>query len=247
LVRSRLAVVVDEFLQHALQMSPTKDQQVIQALSPRRPHPALGERVRPRRSCRCAHHLHAFAPEHLIEAGVELGVPVADQEPGGQLSILQLPGQVPRGLAGRSALKAPPQSSRQSETLKHDRGPRSDRIAGRAHFLKVESARPPSVDQCPLAKPDSREREAERPQIGVRDEVRPQLKLPAACADLVISAEEIVMLSLALNLCRENLGERDQRGVELEGGGHQVSNRQSFGSDPLDAQWTPQSHPGSEQ
>jgi hypothetical protein len=67
LVRSRLAVVLDEFLEHAIQMPPTEDQQVIQALSPRRPHPALGERVRPRRSCRCPHHLHAFTPEHLIE------------------------------------------------------------------------------------------------------------------------------------------------------------------------------------
>jgi hypothetical protein len=88
--------VLDEFLQHALQIPPTEDQQVIQALSPRRLDPALGERVRLGRSCRCPHHLYAFAPEHLIEAGVELGIRSGIKNLATGSPSWEFPGQVAR-------------------------------------------------------------------------------------------------------------------------------------------------------
>ena len=37
---------------------------------------------------------HAFAAEDLIEGGIELRVPIAEQELGHQLTALELPGQV---------------------------------------------------------------------------------------------------------------------------------------------------------
>ncbi len=40
--------------------------------------------------------LHTLALEDLVEGGAELGVAITEQEPGTQLSVLQLPGQVLR-------------------------------------------------------------------------------------------------------------------------------------------------------
>ena len=90
-------VVVDELRQHALQVPPAEDQEVIQALAPRCADKSLSDRVRPRRSIGQAHNVHAFRAEDLVECGRELGVPVSEQELlGSQLAVLQLPGQVAR-------------------------------------------------------------------------------------------------------------------------------------------------------
>ena len=43
--------------------------------------PALGDRVRPRRLRRRAHHLDPDGGEHGVEGGGELAVPIAEQEP----------------------------------------------------------------------------------------------------------------------------------------------------------------------
>lgn len=49
--------------------------------------------------------MDALAAEDVVEGGGELGIAVAEQEPGAQLAVLQLPGQVPsllgHPLAGR--------------------------------------------------------------------------------------------------------------------------------------------------
>jgi len=59
-------VVVDELRQHALQVPPAEDQEVIQALAPRCADKSLGHGVRPRRSIGQAHNLHAFRAEDLV-------------------------------------------------------------------------------------------------------------------------------------------------------------------------------------
>lgn len=56
------------------------DQESISALGTHGPHPALGMAVRPRRTRRRGHDLHALATEHLIERGREPGIPIPDQE-----------------------------------------------------------------------------------------------------------------------------------------------------------------------
>ena len=56
------------------------DQHLVQALSAGAAHPALRDRVRPRRPDGRLDDPHAGRGEHPVEHGGELGVPVPDQE-----------------------------------------------------------------------------------------------------------------------------------------------------------------------
>ena len=77
----------------------SENEQPVQALAAYRPHPALGNCVRSRRSDRGAHEPHGFGPEHRVEGGRELGIPVVDQEGGAPALVLKVPDQV-TGLLG---------------------------------------------------------------------------------------------------------------------------------------------------
>ena len=68
---------------------------MVEHLPPCGPNPALCERVRPWRSVGQPDDPHALAAEDLIEDGAELRVPIAEQELGYQLTVLEFPGQVP--------------------------------------------------------------------------------------------------------------------------------------------------------
>jgi len=87
-------VVLDELDQDALQLPATEDQQVVEALAPDGPYPALRERVRARRSVGQADDLDALAAEDVVEADRELGVSIVKQKPGRERALLELPGQV---------------------------------------------------------------------------------------------------------------------------------------------------------
>ena len=88
-------VVGNVLLQHLLQMAPPEDEHPIQALAAHSSHPALGNRVRARRLGGCPHDAHAFGPEHRVEGGRELGIPVVDQQGRAPALVLKLPGQLP--------------------------------------------------------------------------------------------------------------------------------------------------------
>src|SRR6266511_1735865 len=62
-------------------------------------HPSLGVSVRSRRPDRRADDLCAFGAEYIVEGASELGVVVAEQEPGRQLPVVQIHRGVP-GLLG---------------------------------------------------------------------------------------------------------------------------------------------------
>jgi len=85
--------------QDALEVGFVHDQQVVEALRPDRPHEPLGACVRVRGPEGCLEDLGALGLEHVVEARDVLGVPVADQEPGGDVGIGEVTGDVP-GLLG---------------------------------------------------------------------------------------------------------------------------------------------------
>jgi len=73
--------------------------QVVKHLSTTGADEPFRDRVRPRGPVPQPQDFNAFRAEDLVEAGSELGVPIAEQELGRQRPILELPGQVP-GLLG---------------------------------------------------------------------------------------------------------------------------------------------------
>jgi hypothetical protein len=86
-VRPSLVIVLHELLQHRLQVSPTEDQDMVQALPSDGSHPELGERVRAWRSIGQMYHLHALASEDLVEDGGELGVTITKQVPCSEIAM----------------------------------------------------------------------------------------------------------------------------------------------------------------
>jgi len=74
-----VVTVVDT--EHVLEVTAAEDEDSIEAVGADRAYPALGVGVRVRRLHRRADHLHALAPEDLVEAVAELGVAVVDQQP----------------------------------------------------------------------------------------------------------------------------------------------------------------------
>ena len=79
-MRSRAVVVLGVRIEDALQVTPAKDEDVVETLSSSASDPALRERVRFRRTDRCPHNLEAFGPEDLIEGSTELRVSVTEQD-----------------------------------------------------------------------------------------------------------------------------------------------------------------------
>jgi hypothetical protein len=73
--------VVDVDTQDAVEVARAEDQQPVQAFGPCGPHEALGVGVGLWRSERRLDHVDAVGAEDLVEAGRELRVAVADQEP----------------------------------------------------------------------------------------------------------------------------------------------------------------------
>jgi hypothetical protein len=90
---------VDVLLQDALQVSPTEDEQPVQALAPRRPDPPLGVGVGARCPVRCADHAGAPGAEHVVERAGELGIAIADEHRRREARLVQIPGEV-AGLLG---------------------------------------------------------------------------------------------------------------------------------------------------
>src|SRR3974390_2093141 len=98
LVRAMPIVVAGVAAQDALEMGFVHDHQVVQALRSDGAHEALGEGVRVRSPKGRLEDLGALGLEHSVEAHV-LGIPVADKEPGGDLCVGEVTGDVP-GLLG---------------------------------------------------------------------------------------------------------------------------------------------------
>ena len=82
LVRPVPVVMPGVGLQRSPQMGFVVDEHPVGALGPDGPYPAFGITVRPGRLRRGLHDLHALAGQDIIERGRELGVTVADEEPG---------------------------------------------------------------------------------------------------------------------------------------------------------------------
>src|ERR1035438_5437067 len=99
LVWAMPVVVAGVAAQDAPEVGFGSDQQVGEALRPDRPHEPLGECVRVRGPDGCLEDLGALGLEHVVEARDVLGVPVADQEPGGDVGVGEVTGDVP-GLLG---------------------------------------------------------------------------------------------------------------------------------------------------
>jgi hypothetical protein len=66
--------------QRSLEMAAVDDEHPVQQLAAHRADPSFGDRVRPRRSHRCAQNADALAGEHGVEGVGEFAVAVADQE-----------------------------------------------------------------------------------------------------------------------------------------------------------------------
>ncbi len=72
--------MVDEDPEHTLEMVPVHDQQPVKALGAGGTDEALRDRVRLRRTHRCADDIDALAAEDGVEVASELAIAVADQE-----------------------------------------------------------------------------------------------------------------------------------------------------------------------
>ena len=72
-------VMVDVDAEHLLELSPSDDQDPVEAVAADGADAALGERVRVRRPERCADDLDAVALEDLVEDTAELAVSVVNQ------------------------------------------------------------------------------------------------------------------------------------------------------------------------
>jgi hypothetical protein len=93
----------DVIAKDCFEMMTAENERPVETLFSDGPYPALRDRVRPRRSHRCLDHFYAFAGEHLVEAGGELGVAVSDQEPE-RPSVL---GEIACEVAGNLVTKEP--------------------------------------------------------------------------------------------------------------------------------------------
>src|ERR1035437_3125238 len=94
-VWSRLVVVADVLGEHLVEVSSGDDEEMVEALLADGADEALGVRVRTTRTHRRADALDADRGEHLVEAGGELGVAVADEEPEAPAGIVHVRGEVP--------------------------------------------------------------------------------------------------------------------------------------------------------
>jgi hypothetical protein len=82
-VRSVMIVVADVGVEHALEMSPTQDEQPVETLSPDCPDPPLRVGVRARCPHRRPKNPDVFTPEDVVKRSREFAVAVAHEEPDG--------------------------------------------------------------------------------------------------------------------------------------------------------------------
>jgi hypothetical protein len=83
------------------------DEHPICALSPYCPYPAFGKTVRLGRLRRRLHHPNALADQNIIERGCELGVTIADEEPGRADPVCEANDQVAGLLGGPDGVRVP--------------------------------------------------------------------------------------------------------------------------------------------
>jgi hypothetical protein len=90
-------VVLDVGAEHALQVTPSEDEDVVETLPTNGTYPALRERVRLRRPDGRPHCCQSFRSKDLVEASGELGVSISDED----VLVLETSGdrQVPRLLS----------------------------------------------------------------------------------------------------------------------------------------------------
>jgi hypothetical protein len=93
-VRPSAVVMADVLSKDSLEVVMAEDEHPIEAFGPDGSHPALRVGVGSRRTNRGLSHTDAFGKEHLVEAGRELGVPIADQELDGASPISQIAKEV---------------------------------------------------------------------------------------------------------------------------------------------------------
>jgi hypothetical protein len=73
-------VMLDEDAEHPFEMAAVKDQPPVETLRSDGSDEALGNRIRLRRSHRCADDLDPFTSEDVVEVTRELAVAIPDQE-----------------------------------------------------------------------------------------------------------------------------------------------------------------------
>jgi hypothetical protein len=92
-------VVIDEDVEHVLEVMAVEDQEPVEAFSAGGADEALGDRVRLRRAHRGADDLDALACKDGVEVARELAVAVADQVVKASQPVLNCPGEL-AGLLG---------------------------------------------------------------------------------------------------------------------------------------------------
>jgi len=98
-MRPVAVVVHDELVDHGFEVTSADDEHAIKALPSDSADEAFSEGVGTRSSDRRADDPNALGAEDLVEAGRELGVPVADQEPDRLRALGEFMGEIP-GLLG---------------------------------------------------------------------------------------------------------------------------------------------------
>ena len=79
-MRAVAVVMLDELVDHGVEVTPAEDQHAIEALPSDGADEALRERIGTRGPDRRADDADVLGAEDLIEAGGELGVPISNQE-----------------------------------------------------------------------------------------------------------------------------------------------------------------------
>ena len=69
-------IMVDELLQHTLELPWPEDQQMVKRLPAHSPYPPLGVGIRSRSSERQVDHVYSLGREHLVEGIAELTVTI---------------------------------------------------------------------------------------------------------------------------------------------------------------------------
>ena len=94
LVWASRVIVVDELLQHTLELAGSEDQQMVEHLPAHSTYPPLGVGVRSRSSEWQSHHLHSVGLEHVVEGITELGVTIVQQVRRREGAVLKVPDEI---------------------------------------------------------------------------------------------------------------------------------------------------------
>src|ERR671938_1200818 len=102
-MRPVAVVIVDDDLEHPLEMTAVEDQQPVAAFGADGANEAFCDGVRLRRSHRRADDLDPFASEHDVEVARELAVAIVDEEANRCRSLAERPGELAGLLANPAA------------------------------------------------------------------------------------------------------------------------------------------------